>query len=160
MPRAKNARRGSRKSTRGARGARGAVGGDVLGSLHAAREELLAQRASLDQQLSALDQALNLMGGGARRGRPGRPAAHSPAQAAPTGAARGGRRGPRANSLKVFITRVLSGSQSPMAVKEITAGVRRAGYETRNKTLAKSVGIALTQMPDVQKVGRGVFKLK
>jgi hypothetical protein len=47
-----------------------------------------------------------------------------------------------------------------MAVKDITEGVRRGGYETRNKTLAKSVGIALTQMPEVDKVGRGLFRLK
>jgi len=45
-----------------------------------------------------------------------------------------------------------------MAVKDITKGVVRSGYKTKNKTLAKSVGIALTEMPTVEKVGRGQFR--
>lgn len=47
-----------------------------------------------------------------------------------------------------------------MAVKDVTAAVVRAGYQTRNRTLGKSVGIALAQMPNVTKLGRGTFKLK
>jgi hypothetical protein len=72
---------------------------------------------------------------------------------------RAGRRGARQGSLKDFIGRVLSG-HGVMSVKEITAGVRKAGYKTRNKTLSKSVGIALAQMPGVEKVDRGQFRLK
>jgi len=129
----------------------------VRGNLTRAREELIAQRNALDEQLTAVDNALCAMGT--------RPAAHAARRgpaAAPVGR-RGGRGagpGRRAGSLKEHIAGVLSSSGGPMAVKDITEGVRRGGYQTRNKTLAKSVGIALTQMPEVQKVGRGLFQMK
>ena len=67
--------------------------------------------------------------------------------------------GPRPGSLKSVITTVLTG-KGIMAVKDITAGVLKAGYKTRNKTLAKSVGIALAEMKNVAKIGRGRFRLK
>lgn len=46
-----------------------------------------------------------------------------------------------------------------MAVKDVTEGVMKSGFKTKNKTLAKSVGIALTQMPMISKLGRGMFEL-
>ncbi|NLG43035.1 MAG: hypothetical protein GX547_07310 [Phycisphaerae bacterium] len=126
-------------------------------NLTQAREELIAQRAALDEQLAALDTALSAMG---RRPMPVRPAAGGPALRAGERRPRGVATGRRSGSLKEHIARVLSATGGPMAVKDITEGVRRGGYETRNKTLAKSVGIALTQMPEVDKVGRGLFRLK
>ena len=42
----------------------------------------------------------------------------------------------------------------------LQAAVTRAGYKSKNKTLAKSIGIALSVMSTVEKVGRGQFKLK
>ena len=69
-------------------------------------------------------------------------------------------RGRRAGSLKDQIAKILSVGKGAMAVRDITARVLKSGYKTRNKTLAKSVGIALTQMPDVVKIGRGVFRRK
>ncbi len=129
----------------------------VMQNLTQAREELIAQRAALDEQLAALDTALSAMG---RRPMPVRPAAGGPALRAGERRPRGVATGRRSGSLKEHIARVLSATGGPMAVKDITEGVRRGGYETRNKTLAKSVGIALTQMPEVDKVGRGLFRLK
>jgi hypothetical protein len=66
----------------------------------------------------------------------------------------------RPGSLKDFIVRVLSAASGPMSVKDIAAGVLEAGYKSKNRTLAKSVGIALAQMPEVARVRRGVFRLK
>lgn len=122
----------------------------VAQHINAALSELYAQRSSLDTQIQALERTLGELGSAAavKRG-PGRP----------VGSGRG-RRGPRAGSLKEYIENVLSASGSEMAVKDIAAGVVSSGYKSKNKTLAKSVGIALTQMSNVQKVGRGTFKLR
>ena len=116
----------------------------VVQNLRSAHQSLLADRAALDNRIQALESALSAMnaapasGGGRRRG--------------------GGEAGFRKGSLKEYIHRVMSGS-GPMAVKDVTEGVMRSGFKTKNKTLAKSVGIALTQMPMVSKLGRGMFKL-
>lgn len=117
--------------------------GVALGSLQAYAQQLVAHRAQIEAQLTAVQQALQAMGSAAviRRG-PGRP--------------RGG--GPRPGSLKDHIARVMGG-RGVMTVKDITDGVIASGYDTKNKTLAKSVGIALTEMPNVAKLSRGKFQL-
>lgn len=122
----------------------------VVTSLQAAHRTLVAERESLNNRINALEAALRAMSAtpavSVARGGRGRRAG---------GAGRAFRRG----SLKEYIHRVLSSSNSAMAVKDVTAGVTRAGFKSKNKTLAKSVGIALTQMPTVSKVGRGLFKI-
>ncbi|MGD8450479.1 MAG: hypothetical protein PVJ57_01555 [Phycisphaerae bacterium] len=123
--------------------------GNVMSNLVQARDQLVAERGALESKIAVLDRALAAMGAASasvRRGRRG------------TAAAGGG--GRRSGSLKDHIARVLTTKKSPMAVKDITAAVRKSGYATTNKTLAKSVGIALAQMPDVNKVGRGMFCMK
>lgn len=127
----------------------GGGAGNVFGTLQTCHAELLTQRAQIDAQIDAIERALRVMGvqPPARRawvpGRPGRPPG----------------RGPRPGSLKSYILKVL-GSGGVMAVKDITSAVTKAGYKTKNKTLAKSVGIALTELPSVVKVGRGKFRLR
>ncbi len=118
----------------------------AMQNLQAAAEDLRAQRAAIDAQLTAVEQALAAMGT-APAGKQGRRVGRPPGT------------GMRAGSLKDYITNVLSGGEV-MSVKDITNAVLAAGYPTRNKTLAKSVGIALTEMPNVQKVARGKFRLK
>jgi hypothetical protein len=121
--------------------------GGAIRSLVAYRNQLLAQRTAIEAQLQVVDHALQVMGQpipSITARRPGRPPA--------TGGARPG-------SLKAYITDVLRAG-GVMAVKDITAGVLAAGYKTQNKTLAKSVGIALTEMSNVEKVGRGKFQLR
>jgi hypothetical protein len=131
------------------------ISGAVLG-LKTYLGELSLQRADLDAQIQAVTRALEAMGGhpvAARiPGRPGRPPGRPPGR-------RPGGKALRPGSLKAFIADVLS-SGGIMAVKDITSGVLKAGYKTQNKTLAKSVGIALTEMRGVAKVGRGRFRLK
>jgi hypothetical protein len=138
-------RRGRRAMT--ARG-HGAAMSHAVGTLQAYRRELTSQRDDLERQIQKIDGALEAMGVSAARGVPrGRGRA----------AAAGG--GPRPGSLKAHILSVLSGGNT-MAVKDITTGVVRAGYKSKNKTLAKSVGIALAEMPGVAKVGRGRFRAR
>lgn len=133
----------------------GPIGGSVVGSLTVAMNELVAQRAALDAQIASLQDMITTMGGAA--------AAVPHAAAAPIAAGGRGRRGrpPRSGSLKEYILKVLSAAGDVMAVKDIADGVVKAGYKTKNQTLAKSVGIALRELSaQVQKVGRGRFRLK
>jgi hypothetical protein len=140
--RRKRVKRNPRRISAAAGGSlRGAISG--LSTYHT---RLMHDRAEIDAKISAIESALSAMGTAPARG-----------AAAPRGG-RGGGRGVRAGSLKYYIGRVLAG-RGVMAVKDITAAVRKAGYKTKNKTLGKSVGIALTQMKDARKVGRGRFKL-
>jgi hypothetical protein len=151
---AKAARRKSRKVkksgkrariTAAKRGPRGAVL-----DLSAYRNHLVAERDDIDKKIAALETAMSVMGTAAPSGR--RPARR-------TGAGFAGAVG-RRGSLKTYVAKVLMSGGGTMAVKDVTSRVLRAGYKTRNKTLAKSVGIALKQMPNVRKVGRGRFRLK
>lgn len=116
----------------------------AITGLNAYRNQLLAQRSAIDTRIRALEEAIRAMGVGVASARVG---------STPTG------RAPRKGSLKEHIIKVLSSSGKPMMVKEITAGVMKSGYKTENKTLAKSVGIALTQLPGVAKLGRGKFQI-
>ena len=111
------------------------------------RNDLLAQRDQVSLQIDAIDKALAAMGGAVRSS--GRKSI-------------GGRRAgkARAGSLKSYIERVLRTRGGRMAVKDVATAVRKAGFKTKNKTLAKSVGVALSEMSNVRKVSRGTFCLK
>ncbi len=148
MPRKK--RRGARAAKRKGRGPgrpRGSGGAlAAIAGLNAYRNQLAIQRNDVDQRIVAIDGALAAMGGGGAR-----PAGPGPGR---------GRHGPRKGSLKEYISKVVSARGGVMAVRDITAGVLKIGYKTRNKTLAKSVGIARTEMSNIRKVGRGQFALR
>jgi hypothetical protein len=120
---------------------------ELVRDIQSYRDELGAQRMELDAQVARLDEVLAALGGSA----PAKPAAPRRGRAAG---------GFRAGSLKTYVERVLGSSGAPMSVKNITAAVRKAGYKTKNKTLAKSVGNALADMRNVGKVSRGMFRLK
>ncbi len=125
---------------------------DLLASVRSWRNELAGRQAHLADQITAVDALLNSLGETAapRAGR--RPA---------PGPRRGrGRPAAREGSLKSFIARVLQQAGRPMRVVEITDAVLKAGFKTRNRTLAKTVGNALPQMTTVAKVDRGLFKAK
>jgi len=127
----------------------------VVANLVSARSVLLAQRDAIEKQIALINQALAAASAALprRRGRPLKLAPIGGPAAAPAGAYRAG-------SLKDFIVRVLSAGSGPMSVKDIATGVLEAGYKSKNRTLAKSVGIALAQMAEVARVRRGVFRLK
>ena len=117
----------------------------VVANLQSAHRALVAERTALDTRIGALESALRAMSAAPASGSRGRRG--------------GGGRAFRRGSLKEYIHRVLSSAQGTMAVRDVTTGVKRSGFKTKNKTLSKSVGIALTQMPMVSKVGRGLFKM-
>lgn len=146
-------------------GAGAAMNSSLVGTMEAAYADLHAQRSALDVQIGALDAALAALRGGAPRAaatrgrrRAGRPT-RAPGKAKRRGRAPRATGGVRSGSLKDYIQRVLSAG-TPMSVKDVTSGVTKAGFKTKNKTLATSVGIALANMPSVARVSRGVFKLK
>jgi len=139
------------------RGSKNSVSGGAsaaaLPNLHMAMDSLQRQRAQIDTQISAVATAIAALSGTAM-------VSYSAPRAGGTGRGPGRPAGrpPRKGSLKDYILRVMSGGDV-MAVKDITSGIMKAGFKTANKTLAKSVGIALTQLKSqVKKVGRGQFK--
>jgi hypothetical protein len=119
----------------------------LVNQMQSYRGELLSQRAAVDGQIEAIERAIAAFGAPAPR-----------ASAAAKGPR--GRRGPREGSLKTYIEKVLQAAGKPLAVKDVADGVIRAGFQTKNKALAKSIGVALTQMAGVRKVDRGVFAMK
>lgn len=127
--------------------------GSMLSELNELHARLQRQRSSLDDQIAAVGNAIRALSGS-------RPASRSPAampaSARPAGQPSGYRRG----SIKEHILRFLASAGGPMGVQEVTRGVLRSGYKSRNKTLAKSVGIALGGMKEVRRVGRGRYQLR
>lgn len=141
-------------------GRRGPRRGGGLGFMEAAvtqlnvvRSRLASERDALSTRIAAVDSAIASLGGAAVRGGGGRTASAG----RPTGARGRGRPSP-GGSLKDHIVKVMQG-RGTMRVKDVTAGVLDSGFPTRNKTLGKSVGIALTQIPGMKKLGRGRFRL-
>ena len=122
----------------------------LLDSVRAWRSELAAEQAQLAIQLGALDQLLTTLGGTAPKPTAGR--------ALQGRKIRGGHGGAREGSLKSYVERVLRATRRPMRRAEVAAAVLKAGYTSRNKAFAKSVGVALRTMPGVKKIGHGVFR--
>ncbi|TWT42166.1 hypothetical protein RAS1_32960 [Phycisphaerae bacterium RAS1] len=123
--------------------------------IQATRNGLAQQQARVSAQIAALDQFLATLGVGS-------PAAarRTAGRARRRGGAAGGGGGAREGSLKAYISQVLTAARRPMRVAEIATAVLDAGFETRNKTLAKSVGNMLVDMRNVRKVDRGIFSVK
>jgi hypothetical protein len=148
MPRKKSKKRVKRRKMARRSPAANLSAGGVVSSLAAARSHLVRERDALDGKILRIDALL------ADFGAPSAAAAPAPS------AGRRTKRGAfRPNSLKDYVHRVLSASGAAMAVRDINDAVLRAGFRTKNKTLSKSIGIAVTQMPGVKKLGRGVFQL-
>ena len=124
----------------------------LLDTVRAWRSELAAEQAQLAVQLGALDQLLTTLGGTAPK-----PTARRALQGRKI---RGGHGGALEGSLKSYIDRVLRGTRRPMRGAEVAAAVLKAGYKSRSKALAQSVGVALRTMPGVKKIGHGVFRAK
>ncbi len=140
-------RKPARRARRSVKRAQRSQPTPLLLQMQTYRNDLLAQRAQIVAQIDAIDKALAVMG--------------APTRTAGRKLARGRRGGTtRPGSLKSYVAKVLQGRVGAMAVKDVTAGVLRAGFKTKNKTLAKSVGIALGQMPSIRKVSRGMFRMK
>lgn len=146
MPRRKR-RRGRRPAVTAP--SRPAPGADAIGTLQSILRELRAERDRIDRQLAAVEKAFAEMNGA--------PAA--PAARRGVGRPRGSvSAGYRPGSLKDHVHSALAAARGPVSVQEIHDAVLKAGFETENKTLAKSIGIALAQMPTAKRVGRGRYQ--
>lgn len=128
----------------------------VDAALRQALEQLRSEREQIDRKIAAIEAAIGTSPAA-------RPASSSATAALPPGRRRRGHGfgGYRRGSVKEYILRVLQNAGGrPMQVKDIADAVVKAGYKTRNRTLAKSVGLALASMPEVEKVGRGAYRLR
>jgi hypothetical protein len=119
----------------------------VVGGIQRYCAELAAQCAALGSRIAVINQALAFLG------------ARTPVRKVTFGAGRR-RAGYRSGSLKAHVHQVLQAHGGAMAVKDVTAAVRKAGYRSKNKTLDKSVGATLASMRNVVKISRGMFGLK
>jgi hypothetical protein len=137
-----------------------AAGGDGFGrQLAAYRNTLMSQRTALDAAIAGLNQALAAMGSPV-----GTTAAYTRSARGTPGAVAAPRRRGRplkAGSLRNYITGVLRNQPGGMQVKAIAEAVKRAGYKSTSRSFGNQVSAALAAMrSDVQKLGRGQFRLK
>jgi hypothetical protein len=142
--------------------------------------ELLDQRAQLENDMARLDAEINqlesLTGGGARRGRPGRPHGRGPGRPrGRRGAATGHRRGPGRPAGKIAGTRRGRGGNESslvaslhsllrgktMGVAEMSDAVKKAGYKTSSPNFRTIVNAALITNPGkFKRVARGQYTSK
>jgi len=63
-------------------------------------------------------------------------------------------------SLASRVTEVLQGKENGLGIEEIAKAVLEAGYETKGKNFRQQVAIALANAEEIERVGRGVYRLK
>jgi len=130
----------------------------ILSEMSSYREQLVAQRESIEEQLGALEGAMSAMGSGrmmipsrSGAGRSvGRPSGRGPGR--PKGS------GNREGTLKSTMIKVLKQTGSPMSPQAIASAVIRAGYKTKTSNLTKAVSNALPTMKEIRRVGRGQYR--
>lgn len=130
--------------------------------------DLMARKETLAVEIEELGATLEAMLAGATVA-PGRRTAtaargtRGKAKPSESGSAANGRRKstrvPRETSLPVVIRSVLERVIGPMRVAEIALAAVKAGYASKSKNLNIIVANRLAQMPDVEKVERGLYQL-
>jgi hypothetical protein len=115
------------------------------------RDQLVAQRESINAQLAGIEGALSAMGTGGSAAMiiPGRPGRRRRGRPKGTGG--------RPGSLKPMVVQVLRQRGGPMSPQEIADAVVRAGYKTKTENLTKAVSNALPQIREIRRVGRGQY---
>jgi len=119
--------------------------------LEGRRRQLVEQLAVLDEQLAAL-----------KEGRL-EPSAVLPKPAAPAPApavAAAPRRRKSGQSLPSKIVEVLQGKPDGLSVTEIAQAVLATGHETTAKNFRVLVGINVGKMPELERIGHGIYRLK
>ncbi len=124
--------------------ARGTAG--LIRQMQVYHRRLSAEQADLEAQITAMDRAIEILGGAAKT---------KPAVKGRRGSTR---RGPRPGSLGDYILRVIRGKVRPMSLAKIADRVKKAGYKTKSKNLPNMVSNTLAQMAGVKKVGRGLYR--
>ena len=174
MPRKKKRRRGRPRKSASARASSGLTSSRLASDLRAYHKDLSSRCDDIQQEMSAIADALGALGGAApsaartrkagKRG-PGRPKGSGKRRGPgrPKGSGAGvARRGPRpaGTSLKDHLGKVLKASSKPIGVKDLTKKVVRGGYKTKSKNLPNQVSMALSQMVksrQAKKVSRGLY---
>jgi len=154
------ARRGpGRPRKSGAPAAGGEAATRIVSEMSAYREHLVAQRESIEAQLSGIENAMSAMGTGAMivPGRPGRPSGRPAGRRGRRGRGRPKGSGGRSGSLKPMVVQVLRQRGGAMTPQEIATAVVRAGYRTKAGNLTKAVSNALPDIREVKRVGRGQY---
>jgi hypothetical protein len=138
---------------------------------------LAARRDELAAELSEVEAELAAAGGGVvtRRG-PGRPpgkrgpgrprGSGNRGPGRPKGSGKRGRKPGRPKGAKGqselhnAIRTVLKSSSEPMKLGDIADKVKSNGYKTASKNFGVILGLRLSEMADVKRVGRGVYTMK
>lgn len=124
-------------------------GAGLVTDLRAYYDNLAVHRSTLDARIAAVDKALRSL----------QPVGAAPApQAAPPKRGRPAGRRSKADSLSDFIVRALGRRSKPMSPREIAAGLKQVGYESKTKDLAHAVTKMLPKIKAVRKVGFGLYQ--
>lgn len=117
-----------------------------LPKLHKQRTELQKQLDDLDSRIEALE---------------GRPPQRKTARRKATGRRPGRPRGRSSGKALVdYIKDVLADVPEGMRIKDVAEAVKKAGYRSASKDFYSIVATALRESDAIQKIGRGVYKLK
>lgn len=123
--------------------------------------ELASRCQAIQTEMNVISQCLATMGG-----RSSAPVvrARTTKMAPRAGSTNTAPRGPRGvgNSLKDFITKVLTDAGEAMRLSEISEGIMLAGYRTSSKNLPNQVSTALADMARrkrLRKLSRGLYSL-
>lgn len=140
----------------------------------AARETEVAalrkERGAILARLAAIDKQIARLSGKARRGRKPGPKRGKKAKVAKKAvkktAKKAVNKAPRARKratgrpLGEYLVDVLKAAGSPLRIKDIAPAVAKAGYQSASKDFYGIVATALRENKAIQKVSRGIYKLK
>ncbi len=122
----------------------------IIDAMQTHHSELLVQRLSLDAQIDAFARAMETIGAATPTGRTRRAGKKRRRPVEAVG---------RPGSLKNYIVRVLRQSSKPMSPQDIGTRVKKAGYKTKTKNVAKAVSNTLPGLKIVKRVGYGKYQL-
>ena len=149
--RAKAGARYKLSRSKGGAGARrtpdGAAG--LLSKMQAYHDQLHAECDSVAAQMDAISSMMEMLGASSPSSGP-RPTSTRRAPAP---------RGGRASLIKPFILKAFRQRSTPMGPSDIATSIRRLGYKSKAKDLAKMVSKKLPDLKEVKKVGRGLYKI-
>lgn len=140
-------------------GGAGSVG--LVSQMKAYYSRLASQCEALQSEMEALSGAMKVLGAAPAPARSGSGNKASKGEPRLTGIPVRGPRG-EGQSLKDYIRRVLTAGRRPMQVADITAGVKRIGYQSSSQNLANQVSMALADMNKkklVKKLDRGSYSV-
>lgn len=116
---------------------------------------LEGRRRALQEQIAAVDEQITAI----KEGRLD-PKSVLPKPAAPTEKPEPRARKPGEGTLASRILAVLREKKTEMSLEEIAKAVLESGYQTQSKNFRQLVLITITNIPEVERVGRGLYRAK